>query len=409
MRRNTMKYGIGLAVALLATACSNEIIEPDGGTDLPDMQEGLGKIVITLPAEEAATRAEGDENKPSHIHGEVNVDKGKVLIFSTNRDQYSDFMFEQEIDVTFASKTFDGNVTFKEDDCETDGNTRMTAETTFSPEAGKLYRIYAYAYNSGSIELTCDAKDKYLQYKDINLSATQLASVKLSPVVDGETTEVYGGWIYEYTNQPYPISGGIPSSTPVLNQQNKSEVKNYGGSLKRQTGRLEVHIDLSEFGPNSAEQDEINQIKSASLIVEKYHNQMPIDMQIIKSGETTGYYYNPFDTQKEVVATDENVADGSLDFVADIIPIYNSNVFVEIENTDGSTTMHQIRVADDLVDGVSIGISVWIAKDNQLSLFPNFWTVLKATYRQLSKNWTIDFDWGINGEDEYVYSEELNK
>ena len=353
MRRNTMKYGIGLAVALLATACSNEIIEPDGGTDLPDMQEGLGKIVITLPAEEAATRAED-------LHGEVTVDKGRVLIFSTTGNKESDFTFEKGIDVSFASVTFDGSVTFKEDDCETDGKTRMTAYANFTPESGKLYKIYAYAYNSAGVTITEDVEGKRLQNGDTDLDENSLASISATRLSSPSATmEIYGGWIYEYTLQPYPTSGGV-STGPVLNQQQTTEIKNYGGSLKRQTGRLEITLTNV---PTTVE--------SATLIVEKHQDKIPIGMEALTNMTETDYYPNPFDAAREEVIT-VTPQSGNLHFVADMFPVEASKVYIQITDSENDENTYQIRVKDMLENTIFIGVSVYVSRFNLITIFSNF-------------------------------------
>lgn len=378
MRRNTMKYGIGLAMALLATACSNEIIEPDGGTDLPDMQEGLGKIVITLPAEEAATRAED-------LHGEVTVDKGRVLIFSTTEDKESDFTFEKGIDVSFASVTFDGSVTFKEDDCETDGKTRMTAYANFTPESGKLYKIYAYAYNSAGVTITEDVEGKRLQNGDTDLDENSLASISATRLSSPSATmEIYGGWIYEYTLQPYPTSGGV-STGPVLNQQQTTEIKNYGGSLKRQTGRLEITLTNV---PTTVE--------SATLIVEKHQDKIPIGMEALTNMTETDYYPNPFDAAREDVIT-VTPQSGNLHFVADMFPVEASKMYIQIKDSEGENE-YQIRVKDMLENTIFIGVSVYVSRFNLITIFSNFWIGLNTEYENLLQegNWIIDFDWGAD-------------
>lgn len=402
MWRN-MKCIIGLAAALLMAACSNDVVEPETGT--PDAPKGLGEIVITLPTKKLTTRADdsdGTASGPSHdeLHGVVNVNKGKVLIFSTAGGIDDNFLFEKAIDVTFEEKTFEGDVVF-DDECETGGKTRMTAETTFTPETGKLYKIYVYAYDENGVSITDDVAGKYLTEKNEKYEANNLAAISVSqalPLSEEHTMEIYGGWVYEYRNSSYPMRNASPTG-PILNQIS-TPIKNYGGSLKRQTGRFELHITGIEAEDN---------VQSASLIISKYHEKMPVGIETV-SEDGDIYYYNPFETKEEVVAKDIPVNNGSLDFCADMIPFEYSNVFVETKMSDGSTIKHKIRVADKLVDATAIGVSAWIVKNSQLRVWPNFWMTLNATYEQLKSNWEIDFNWGtIDGKDGYEYEEELTK
>lgn len=399
-KENRMKKSLflyGCLFALLVSACNDEIVVSETGT--PTIEDVLGKIVITLPTN---TQTE-DEGKPSH--GTVDVDKGHILIFSTNKEQPGDYLFEKKIDVTFSAKTFNGNVQFR-DTCTSSLTQRYMASADFQPEATKLYKIYAYAYKEtngatgeeGLVRFSLD--EKQLQDRDETLAADKLASINLTSnqPTTGQTLEIYGGFMDEYIYQPYPIQGWVPGTSswdeiPTIGDA-VNEVKNYGGSLKRQTGRIEINIDLTGDTDNQAD---IDKIEHASLVVEKYHWTIPVGMMLEKRADKEEWYFpNPFPEEEKTIAqvTPEG---GHLQFCVDMFPIDQSKMFIEIKYTGNDTpARYQIRVNDKWDESIAVGVVIPIAKENRISVISNYWMGLKATYKQLTNrdNWTIITAWG---------------
>lgn len=391
MQRN-MKYVLGLAATLLLAACSQDVMEPEAG--VPDTQKGLKQIVITLPTENPATRA---DESPTHdedeLHGTVNVDKGVILIFSgSEKSEKSDFTFEKCIDVDFKEKTFEGALSFH-GGSDTDV-TRMTATAAFKPEENKYYMIYAFAYNSKGVtpafDLGSDSQPKRLQKdddEDVD-DGDALASISIARpdnYADGEATmEVYGGWIYEFSDKPYPESGA-QITNPPLNRSETAEILNYGGSLSRRTGRLEITLT-----------DVPSTVTKATLIVDEYQPKIPVGMEHYTNIVEPVYFRNPFQPEKKEVET-ITPTDGTLHFCADMFPTDLSKAFIKIEDSSNGTKEYQIRVKDKMDDLNFIGVSVYISKNNRISIFPNFWLELSTEYKNLLQgNWEIDFGWGEN-------------
>lgn len=396
-----MKCIIGLAAALLMAACSNDVVEPETGT--PDAPKGLGEIVITLPTKKLTTRTDGSDGTAggsSHdeLHGEVNVDKGVILIFSNaEQDRGGDFTFEKKINVEFKEKTFEGSLDFNGG--SNDDVTRMTATAMFEPEEGKYYKIYAYAYNSKGVapqfDLGSEDTPKRLQKDDDEdvKEGDAMAAVSIArPADDADkdaTMEVYGGWIYEFSGDEYHTKGypeaGTMMTGPVLNAT-EAEILNYGGSLSRQTGRFEITLT-----------DVPSTVTKATLIVEEYQPKIPVSMGHYTNLDDNSWYYfrNPFQPEEKAVAA-ITPTDGTLHFSTDMFPIDPSNVFIEIEDSEKGTNKYQIRVKDQIDHTNFIGVSVYITKANRISVFPNFWLGLNTEYKNLLQegNWTIDFDWG---------------
>ena len=108
------------------------------------------------------------------------------------------------------------------------------------------------------------------------------------------------------------------------------------------------------------------------------------------------YFRNPYTAEEKRITTIEP-ADGKLEFSADMFPLDPSHIFIEIEDEAG-TKKHQIRVKDKVEDLQFIGVSVYIAKDNRVTIFPNYWLLLNTQYANLVKddNWTIEFGWGAD-------------
>lgn len=411
MWRN-MKCIIGLAAALLMAACSNDVVEPETGT--PDAPKGLGEIVITLPTKKLTTRADdsdGTASGPLHdeLHGEVNVDKGVILIFSNaEQDRDGDFTFEKKIDVQFKEKTFEGSLDFNGG--SNDDVTRMTATAMFEPEEGKYYKIYAYAYNSKGVapqfDLGSEDTAKRLQKDDDEdvKEGDAMASVSIArPIDDADkdaTMEVYGGWIYEFSGDEYHTKGypeaGTMMTGPVLNAT-EAEILNYGGSLSRQTGRFEITLT-----------DVPSTVTKATLIVEEYQPKIPVSMDRYTNMDEIKrlYFRNPFQPEEKAVAVATPI-NGMLHFSADMFPTDPSKIFIQIEDSEKGTNKYQIRVKDYLSDAIFIGISVWVSRFNQIAVCPNTWPKLTTGYENLLRegNWTIDFDWGTDYEPEITIPE----
>lgn len=408
-----MKYIIGLAVALLMAACNNDVIEPEIGTGMPDVQEGLGKIVITLPSKGFATRAGGSgesgDGQSHEFHGEVNVDKGVILIFSNSeQNKDGDFTFEKKIDVEFNKKTFKGSLDFHGG--SNDDVTRMTATAMFEPEEGKYYKIYAYAYNSQGVEPQFDLgtsdNSKRLQKDDDEdvKDGDAVASVSIARLEnyadDKATMEVYGGWIYEFSRDEYHTKGypeaGTMMTGPVLNAS-EAEILNYGGSLSRRTGRFEITLT-----------DVPSTVTKATLIVEEYQPMIPVSMERYTNIDEIKrlYFRNPFQPERKEVAVTTPV-DGTLHFCADMFPIDPSKIFIKIEDSANGTGTYQIRVKDYWTDVIFIGVSVWVSRFNLIAVFPNTWSKLTTQYENLLQegNWKIDFDWGTDYDPHIIIPE----
>lgn len=397
----------GCLLAMFASSCSDEVIESGGtGMNIPAKQENLGKIVVTLPADtRTRTGIADDELTHDDLHGTVDVNQGYVLVFSKDRSETSQtYKYESSIDLTFEEKTFD-NPSFG-DNCETGGNTRFTASAKFEPDAKKLYILYAYAYHSegvGKFEIPTDI-GKQLQMEN-ELSKEEVASVSLSLAsTQSKTSEIYGGFLDEYVknnegSKPYPEAGNFSGtssseSIPVIGDDSR-EVLNYGGPISRQTGRFEITIDLTD--EEGKYTDEIADIGKAYMVVEKYSNTIPVGMKpkVIQTSGSEGYldFPNPFDTQ-ETDIVEAVPSNNALVFQTDIFPFQDSEVFIKIVNKDESYVKHQIRVVDKWIDSNFLGVMVPVAKESLITLPPNHWISLKASYKQLISNWTIDFEWG---------------
>lgn len=406
----------GSLLALLASSCSDEVMESGGaGTDMPSIQENMGKIVITLPADTRATDGNADENL-SHddLHGTVDVDKGHVLVFSRSKTGTDEtYKYERSIDLEFAEKEFE-NPKF-DDNCATGNNTRYTASAQFEPDAEKYYVLYAYAYHSegvGTFSFTGET-EKLLQMDNEELTADKVASVSLTLAsAQSKTSEIYGGFLDEYikmseTNRPYPESGSVPGTSsddiPIIGDS-EQEVLNYGGFISRQTGRFEITIDLADESGEYTQ--DIANIAKAYMVVEKYSNTMPVGMtpQLIDDGEDKKIHFpNPFEaTETDIV--EATPQDNKLTFHADVFPFEDSKVFIKIVNKDDSFVKHQIRVVDKWIESNFLGIMVPVVSENKITLPPNHWMSLKASYKQLMKNWNIDFEWG---KEEYNVDETL--
>lgn len=388
-----MKYIISLAIAILMVACDNDLVDRE--INLPDKSEETGNIIITLPTKNQTARTNGpinSENQQSHdvLHGTVTVDKGCILIFSNaERNSSGDFTFEKKIDVDFREKTFPQGSHFNggnNEDC-----TRMTATASFKPEADKYYMIYAFAYNSKGVTPefdlgTLDNPKRVQKNDDNDMSGDVLASISIKRpdgyINDESTMEIYGGWIKECSNKPYPEAGNMPTG-PVLNQTS-TKIFNYGGSLSRQTGRLDITLS----GVPST-------VKNATLIVREYQSKIPINMEHFTNIQGLNYFRNPYTAEEKRITTIEP-ADGKLEFSAHMFPLDPSHIFIEIEDSEAGTKRHQIRVKDKVEDLQFIGVSVYIAIDNRITIFPNYWLLLNTQYANLVKddNWTIEFGWG---------------
>ncbi len=411
MKRYFFLYGCLLA--LLASSCSDEVMESGGaGTDMPSIQENMDKIVVTLPADTRATDGNANE-KLSHddLHGTVDVDKGHVLVFSRSKTGTDEtYKYERSIDLEFAEKEFE-NPKF-DDNCI--GNTRYAASAQFKPDTEKYYVLYAYAYHSegkGSLNFGVDA-EKQLQMER-TLTKEEVASVCLTLTsTQSKTSEIYGGFLDEYikmseANRPYPESGSVPGTSsddiPIIGDSEK-EVLNYGGSISRQTGRFEITIDLTDESGEYTQ--DIANIAKAYMVVEKYSNMIPVGMkpQLINDGENKKIHFpNPFEaTETDIV--EATPQDNKLTFRADVFPFEDSKVFIKIVNNDDSFIKHQIRVVDKWIESNFIGIMVPVVSENKITLPPNHWMSLKASYKQLMKNWDIDFEWG---KEEYNVDETL--
>lgn len=403
MRRNTMKYGIGLAMALLVTACSNEV-ESD---IIPEpTQPKEGNIEIILPAsmlDNMQTRADDDWGKE---HGEYNaegsctVDKGIVLVFSadiqdaSNPDEWKQAAFtcETTIPVTFEKEEYTGAI-------EPEDNYDWKATGTFTPSSGKWYRLYAFAYNSASVyfkdnlvnELSIGT-GKQLQNQHQEYTTDQLASITLQKYQkeNNQPIEIFGGFLGEYQGGNYTESGTvqtIPSLAYTFTDDEAIADAYFGGNLRRKTGRLDITLT------GMAEHD----VASASMIIEKFIDTTPIGMEKIGAS-----YYNPFESiGEQTVATAKTSTDGNIYLSGDMLPFESSYVDIKLTYEDGSTDTYQARCENsgEIAAGPD-AIVTQIAQNSQLTLPENFWITLEGTYEQLTTggNLSLQECWDENYE-----------
>lgn len=406
MKRNRMKYGIGLAVALLATACSNEM---ENDIIPKPAQPKEGNIEIILPASSLdgiKTRANGgdwgEEHGDYNAEGSCTVDKGIVLVFSAKIQKESDPDEWKQIPLTYETSI---PVEFKKDEhteeAGSENNYDWKAKGKFTPSTGKWYRLYAFAYNSASGYFSDDLFEelsltgKRLQNQHKEYTTEQLASITLQKYLkeNNEPIEIFGGFLGEYKGGNYTEKGTVDTDPDFAYKFEDDEAiadAYFGGNLRRKTGRLDITLT------GMAEHD----VVSASMIIEKYMATTPIGMEKIEAG-----FYNPFSPQQDIVVAtvQTSEADGNICLSADMLPFTSSYVNIELEYRDGTKRTYRARCKDsgDIPAGPD-AIVTQIAKNSQITLPENFWITLKGTYEQLTAGgnlslqecWDENFDGG---------------
>lgn len=408
-----MKRYFFLCGYLLASSCSDEIIE-SGGTDMPAEQSGKCMITISLPM--SNTRS-GDVADDEHynVAGKCVVDKGSLLVFESEK-QFSEehskaeYKFTKSVELTFA------NETYNKEEYIFDGK-RYTAAADFTPEKGKYYRLYAYAYNSKGVVPTFDLDNKELQNLDTETVADRLASITMPrpesvPTFDENVTrEIFGGFVEAFDgDEPYPkdnshaaldpqksyqLTGSVTSG--IIVGDDVEEYTSYGADIRRQTGRLD--ITLSEMGKNN--------VTKATLWIERYTNKTPAGMELTSRGEgdeAIYFYHNPFlqERNEVAVATATPDSEGAVRLCADMLRTESSYVYVELEYTDSHKSRYAVRCADQTVAAGPDAVETQIAKDNKITVPENFWILLEGDYDNLVRNnLKIKVDWeeDINGPD----------
>lgn len=409
----------GCLLAMFASSCSDELAEQGINVSAPERQAGLGKILITLPAD-VSTRS-NDEATHDNLHGTADVNAGRILIFeSDKKDPASEVEYKciKDTTITFSIVEWDKeNVNFASSDDASDfnddkygHNSRYTGYGYFQPKAGKFYRIYAYAYHKDGVEPTVssgtpdDGDDatviidgKLLQNGATRFTAEQLASISVeqaTPKNEGKTMEIYGGFLLAYKSAPYPYKDAVYDDKNYIIGDHTEQIVNYGGELKRRTGRLEIILtDMAE-----------NDVTSASMVIEKYAKEEPVGMEVttIKIDESTykSTYYNPFDKETMTVTAaktpDEN---GEIHLSADMFYIEDSYVYIDVTYADGDTKRFQTRCKDSgEIPAGPDGIVTQISKNSKITLLPNCWATLKGSYEQLVKggNLSLEENWGEN-------------
>lgn len=399
-----MKYGIGLAVALLATACSNEM-ENDIIPKPTQPKEGNIEIILpTSSLDGIKTRANGgdwgEEHGDYNVGGSCTVDKGIVLVFSaeiqdeSNPDEWkqSPLTYETSIPVEFKKDEHTGETDSK-------NNYDWKAKGKFTPSTGKWYRLYAFAYNSKSDyfsenllkELSLAGKRLQNQHRDY--TTDELASITLQNYLKKgkEPIEIFGGFLGEYKGGNYTEKGTVDRNPDLAYAFKDDEAiadAYFGGNLRRKTGRLDIKLT------GMAE----NNVVSASMIIEKYIATTPIGMEKIVAS-----YYNPFNSQKDIVVAtvQTNEADGNICLSADMLPFTSSYVNIRLEYQDGTTRIYRARCKDsgEIAAGPD-AIVTHIAKNSQISLPENFWITLEGSYEQLTAggNLSLQECWDENYE-----------
>lgn len=414
----------GCLLALFASSCSDDIMESGTGVENPDRQTESGRILITLPSNvQTKNGVDGEEENHDNLHGTADVNKGHILIFESPAQTGNDYICIKDTVIEFTNIDWSDmkNIPFKLSDEErkiyedkgltfwpkAEGDTynhaqRYTGLAYFKPEKGKYYRIYAYAYHSEGVEpvftLSNEGSDKpkaisngkILQNGKNSYTAEQLASIQLAVpknVTKGKTTEIYGGFILGYEKLSYPISGS-PSNTSYIIGDNADQIRNYGGELKRRTGRLE--IILSDMTANK--------VTSASMEVEKYAETEPVGVEKINGDD-----YNPFEKKRKTV-TDEIKPDanGTIRLCADMFYFKDSYVYIKVNYEDGTHQTYQTRSKDtELIPSGPDAIGIYVSKDSKITVPPNFWVTLRGTYEQLvtnGGNLSVEENWGENSE-----------
>lgn len=406
-----------LAGLLALSACGDEVMETGSGNVRNEaMQNVMGKIVISLPADVRTRSGDGiDDGKNSHdnLHGTVDVNEGHILIFEADKKEYLEgarYKCIKDMTISFSIVEWEkGAVKFSHDENEEDSkyehHKRYTGYGYFKPEKGKYYRIYAYAYHKEGVipywsvgtpsedEPSVIINGKLLQDKVAAYTADELASISVTqgfPAEEsGKTMEIYGGFLLGYNNEPYPYIGATEDDMNYIIGDKAENIKNYGGELKRRTGRLEVILtDMEENG-----------VASASMVIEKYAKEEPVGMEAINFG-TYSDYYNPFNKDEMTVTAeitpDEN---GDIHLSADMFYIKESYVYIDVTYTDGKTRRYQTRSKDtEPIPAGPDAIETQISKNSKITLPPNCWAILRGSYEQLAKsgNLSLEERWDSN-------------
>lgn len=388
----------GCLLAMLASSCNDEIIE-SGGTDMPAEPNGKCMITISLPM--SNTRS-GDVagNGQNDAEGTCMVDKGMLLVFESNARHNEDYTFKESMELTFA------DINYGSKGYIFTGN-RYTAAADFTPEKGKYYRLYAYAYNSKGVTPTFDLTGKVLQNMDEKLGTDRLASITMPrpetvPTFEENVTrEIFGGFVDAFTGgKPYPEEGSgayisIEQANKILGGTNGiivgddvEKYTSYGTDIRRQTGRLDITLSgMTE-----------NNVTKATLWIERYTDKTPAGMEIIPD---VGYH-NPFLQEKNEVevATATPDSEGTVRLFADMLRTESSYVYVELEYEGGRKSRYAVRCADQTVDAGPDAVQTQITKDYKITVPENFWILLEGTYDNLVRNnLKIKVDWeeDING------------
>lgn len=412
MRRNTMKYGIGLAMALLVTACSNEV-EEFGKTSVED--NARCAITVSFPVtsfNNGQTRATDEDyggawDVPDEM---VVADKGVILIFQSdvrNKEDGAEYTLKEWQDISFKKEVHD---VFKEEkpDGEVTSGERWTARSSFTPEAGKYYRFYAFAYNSASGNFSVgnagDAENshnlgtelslgnKQLQNTDASLDASKIASFTLQQAEtqspDGYPIELFGGFLDAYSGELYPDNQNPVQSMIVSGSDAVSNNYSFGGELRRLTGRLE--ISLSEVP---------DEVKSVSLIMEKYTKQIPIGW------EEENNFFMPFGQESMVTVATSDIQEGNATLSGNMFYTEMSYVYVKVVKDDGEV-VYPVRVADKwmpLGPDATVGP---VVEDNKITVPTNYWLQLNGSYDNLAKgNLKMKISW----EEDYTHDEQLTE
>lgn len=378
MKRHFFLYGCLLAASLFS-ACSDEVER------MEREQDSKYTIEITLPANARSGMTRADDNNNDYggewnVAGECTVDKGVILVYESDAESGT-YTLKEKQDVTFEEKTHIGLTPQQ----------RWTAQSNFTPEEGKYYRFYAYAYNhaagnfSDNLAEELDVNGKELQNRRENMEAAKTASFTFKHYEPQQDypIELFGGYLDAYSSTKTYSEGKAAEKSLIISGSDALEKEwCFCGELVRQTGRLE--ISLTDMPDN---------VVSASVVMEKYTDQAPVGW------EENLEYYTPFEREEMVTVATKAVENHSVTLNCNMFPTEASYVYVRVENTDGGEMTYPVRCADKWLPLGPDAVVGPVVQDNKLSIIRNYWFVLSGTFDKLQSgnNLTIQMAW----EDDY--------